>query len=169
MQWNDVSKILAADDTGGQNAATAQPWFPTAGAVAVLDDQAYLLEGQLRLSRSAGAVSHTTGILFAGTAALTSIDYIARCKTGDTLLNAAMNAAGHNAATELVVKAASTSASEQTLIMINGIIRVNVAGTLIPQFKYSAAPGGTPTVKRGSYFIMTAVGVGNRAVRGTWS
>jgi hypothetical protein len=52
--------------------------------------------------------------------------------------------------------------------MVKGTARVNAAGTFIPQFKYSAAPGGAPTVKRGSWFRLQPVG--NRTVvsQGTW-
>lgn len=172
--WDDEEirgpfKVLAADDTGGQNVNTAQPWFPTAGAVAVAADTTYEFEGELHLSRAAGTTSHTTGILFGGTATLTGIAYLALCKEGDA--NDLQDVSGFRAvaATELVVKAASTSATEQVLILIKGIVRINAAGTLIPQFKYSTAPGGAPTVKANSYFLMRKLGAGSVAERGTWS
>lgn len=147
-------KALVADDTGGTNVNTAQPWFPTAGSVA-LAVGTYFFEGLLFLSRSAGTTSHTTGILFGGTATLGVISYRGMAKTGDA--NDLQSWSGFEAvaATSLVVKAASTSATEQTLIRIDGILTVTVAGTLIPQFIYSAAPGGAPTVKTGTYFSIT--------------
>lgn len=162
-------KALTADDTGGANVNTAQPWFPTAGAVSVAALTAYEFEGQLFLSRAAGTTSHTTSVLFGGTATLTSIDYLAQCKEGDANDLQDMSGFWSSAATALVVKAASTSATEQFMVRLKGIIRINAAGTLIPQFQYSAAPGGAPTVKRGSFFVLRPLGLNTIASQGAWA
>jgi hypothetical protein len=162
-------KVLDADDTGGQNAATAQPWFPTSGAVTVEATTTYFFEGRLFTTRAAGTTSHTTGILFGGTATLTNIDYFGRAKTGDTNALAAENGFWANAATSLVVKAASTSATENTLIDVSGTVRINAAGTFIPQFIYSVAPGGAPTIKRGTFFRMWPLGSNTVVSQGTWA
>lgn len=147
-------KALVADDTGGTNVNTAQPWFPTSGAV-TLEAGVYDFEGFLFLSRSAGTTSHTTGVLFGGTATISVISYLAQCKTGDANDLQTISGFAAAAATTLVVKAASTSATEQVLVRVTGTMTISVAGTLIPQFIYSAAPGGAPTVKTGTYFRIT--------------
>jgi hypothetical protein len=165
----ELYKILSADDTGGTNVSTAQPWLPTTGSVAVLADTLYEFEGRLYLSRSAGTTSHTTGILFGGTATLTSIDLLAQAMTGDANANVAMNGVWLTAATIIVVKAASTSATEQVVIQVRGHVRINAAGTFIPQFQYSVAPGGAPTVKRGSFFRLRPLGLGSATEQGTWA
>lgn len=165
----DLFKILSADDTGGLNSTSAQPWFPTAGAVAVAAATTYFFEGVLHLTRSAGTTSHTTSLLFGGTATLTAIDYVARAKTGDTAASAAENSVISQVATAIVVKGASTSATEVIAVEIRGVVRINGAGTFIPQFQYSAAPGGTPTIERGTYFRMFPVGDNTVQTAGTWS
>lgn len=165
----DVFKMLFADDTGGQNAATAQPWFPTAGTVTLPASGTYFFDGLLYLSRAAGAVSHTTGVLFGGTATLTAINYLGMAKEGDANDLQDMSAFWATAATTLVLKAASTSVTEQVIIRVQGIVRINGAGTLIPQFIYSAAPGGAPTVKAGSYFSMRKIPDNAVASRGAWA
>lgn len=164
-----LMKVLSADDAGGQNVATAQPWFPTAGAVAVAADTTYRMSGLLMLTRAAGATSHTTSLLFAGTATLTSIGYKASVKVGDVESNAADNATVARVATATVVKAASTATTETITVGVDGIVRVNAAGTLIPQFIYSAAPGGAPTIKANSYFCLDYLGSGSFTLSGTWS
>jgi hypothetical protein len=68
-----------------------------------------------------------------------------------------------------VVKAASTSATENTIIWVRGHVRINGAGTFIPQFIYSAAPGGTTTVKKESFFLMAPIGTNTAVVQGTWA
>jgi hypothetical protein len=164
-------KVLAADDTGGQNVATAQPWFPTAGGVTVAGATTYAMEGMLRHTRAAGAVSHTTGLLFGGTATLTGIDYYAHTRTGD--VNTAPGAGDvleHiQVATNTLVKAASTSATEDFMTEIGGEVRINAGGTLIPQFIYSAAPGGAPTIKKGSFFRLWPIGDNNVVSVGVWA
>lgn len=164
-----LQKILAADDAGGQNVATAQPWFPTAGGVTVAAATTYLMEGMLYTTRAAGAVSHTTSLLFGGTATLTSIEYIAQVNTGDVETTIADARTVSRVATATAVKAASTSATEAISIHLFGIVRVNAAGTFIPQFIYSAAPGGAPTVKANSYFRLVPVGDNNFTTSGTWA
>lgn len=153
----------------GTDVSTAQPWFPAAGAVTVEANTTYFFRGYLRTTRSAGAVSHTTGLLFAGTATLTSIAYRAMCNTGDVVTNGTLNATSIEVATNTTVKAASTSTTEQIAVYVEGIVRINGAGTFIPQFQYSAAPGGAPTVMVGTYFQMYAIGSGSVTTQGTWA
>jgi microcystin degradation protein MlrC len=64
-------------------------------------------------------------------------------------------------ATNSPVTAANVVATENLRIYVFGNFAVNVGGTLIPQFQYSAAPGGVPTVKRGSFFTLWLIGAGN--------
>jgi len=161
-------KVLAANETGS-DVNTAQDWFPSNGDVSVAANTTYLLEGELRLSRSAGTTSHTTGILFGGTATLTGIKYKALCNTGDTVANIAENGISGEVATVIVLKAASTSATEQISIRVTGVVRINAAGTFIPQFQYSAAPGGAPSVLANSYFKLVPLGSGSFTAQGTWA
>lgn len=166
---NILFKTLQSNDTGGADSSSAQPWFPTAGAVSVAANKTYIFEGYLRLSRSVGTSSHTTSLLFGGTATLTSIAYRAIVNTSDVVTNAAANQTAVEVATATAVKAASTSATEQIAVWIRGIVRVNAAGTLIPQFKYSSAPGGAPTVLANSVFTLYPIGTGSVTSSGTWA
>jgi hypothetical protein len=163
---NILFKMLTAA-ANGSNASTVQPWFPTAGGVAVTASTYYFFQGLLHISRSAGATSHTTSLLFGGTATLTAIDYLAECKEGDTNAIADWDTVFGHAATALQIKAASTSTTEQILAAVRGIVRVNAAGTFIPQFQFSAAPGGTPSIQPGTYFMLFPVGA--NASIGAWS
>lgn len=165
---NILLRVLTADVTGS-DVLTAQQWFPTLGAVTVAAATTYELSGQLLTTRAAGAVSHTTGLLFAGTATLTSIQYVAMVKSGDVETNAAMNATAIRVATNTTVKSASTSATETITIDIEGMVRINAGGTFIPQFIYSAAPGGAPTIKANSFLRLTRYGDNTLASLGTWT
>lgn len=161
-------KILTADEAG-QNVLTAQPWFPTTGGVSVAAATTYIIDGELLLTRAAGTVSHTTGLLFGGTATLTSIQYIAEAPVGDTDALLPHSRVASRVATSTTVKAASVVATEAISIMVKGILRVAAAGTFIPQYIFSAAPGGAPTVKANSYFQLTPVGSNTFASQGVWA
>lgn len=162
---NPITTILAAD-AAGTNVATAQSVFPTGGTFAAQDRTTYLFEALFVITRAAGTTSHTTSLLFGGTATLTAIDYVAEVSnpTGNIL-----SAASHiqaTAATALVITAANIVATENIRAKLRGVVRVNVGGTFIPQFQYSVAPGGAPTIKRGSFLSMRPMGGRDAAVFG---
>ena len=162
-----IEKRLDATQTG-TNGTPAQNWFPTSGAPNVEAGVVYHFDGLINFTRSAGTTSHTTSFLFGGTATLTYVLWRLSCNTGDTLANAAQNHAAGRSASAVVVKAASTSASEEVSMRVEGSVKINAAGTFIPQFQYSAAPGGAPTIQIGSYFYLVKKGSGFNQ-RGTWS
>lgn len=162
-------KALTADDTGGQNVNTAQPWFPTTGGLTLPGSTAWFMEGHLRTSRAAGTTSHTTSLLFGGTATMTNIDWFADAMTGDANALVAVQGFWQTSAAAAVLKAASTSATEQSYFRVRGVVRINAGGTFIPQFQYSVAPGGAPTVLRGSYFRLQQLGLNTVASIGAWA
>lgn len=161
-----IFKVLASDDTGGSAVNTVQPWFPTSGTVTLPGATTYRMTGLLKITH--GATSHSTGLSFGGTATLTSIDYYAQAhrSAADTIIStfSGIHIASVSNAT---VDAAGTQAA--TYIQINGIIRINAAGTLIPQFTFSANPTGTITVKRNTFFQLQAIGDNTVVTSGTWS
>jgi hypothetical protein len=157
-------------DRSGNDVNTAQAVFESGEDALTLEaDTTYEFAAQYWITRAAGTTSHTTSVLFGGDAVLTSIGYLAQVTnpTGNVLesVQQVMGAA----AAALVLTAANTSATENLLIRLNGIIRVGTAGTLIPQFQYSAAPGGAPTVKAGSYFKVRKLGAGDVVAIGPWA
>ena len=165
---------LAAAQTG-QNVNTVQPWLVgapfTAGNITLPAGTLYKFEGELILSRTAGTTSHTTGILFGGTATITSIAYTTDVNTNNTSL-ATLAAATTNrvgVATLNTLTAANTSATEQIQIRVKGTVRINAGGTFIPQFQYSAAPGGAPTIGIGTFFELIPLGANTDVSAGNWA
>ena len=157
-------------DFVGTNVNTAQPFFSTAQDVITLSAlTSYEFEAVISMSRAAGTTSHTIGILFGGTATFTSIGYHAQSTstTGNAL--GAISSIYGVAATSTVVTAASTTATENNHFVLKGIMRINAAGTVIPQFIFSAAPGGVPTIRANSYFKLTPLGSNTVASVGNWA
>jgi hypothetical protein len=48
-------------------------------------------------------------------------------------------------------------------------MRINAGGTVIPQFQFSAAPGGAPTIKAGTFFRCYPIGANTVAAAGPWA
>jgi len=158
----ELYKVLAADATG-QNIITVQPWFPTAGGVTVEAATTYLFDGALMMTN--GATSHSLGMSFGGTATLTGMMYGAMC--GANAVNVAgttQNTVFINTAANTTINGASTIAGK--LVWVRGRVRINAAGTFIPQFTFSVAPGAAPTLHAGSYFRMLKLVADTK---GTWA
>jgi hypothetical protein len=136
-QIGDISLSLSAN-AAYSNVNTAQPWFPS-GPTATLEALAnYEFEGVLMLTN--GVTTHTTAMSFGGTATLVSIGYTAECTSVAVgAVGVAPSVAFAAVATAIVLN--PTSVATGTVIKVRGIVRVNVAGTFIPQFTFSAAPG----------------------------
>lgn len=164
----ELIRTLSAD-ASGQNIATVQPIFPSTGAATLAASTLYRMEGRFTIVRAAGVTSHTTSISFGGTATLTTIAWDADVNTGDVSTTSAVSRTSANVATSTAVKAASTSATEYISILIYGHVRSNAAGTFIPQFTYSAIPGGAPTIKADTFISLKPLGSSAMTAQGTWS
>ncbi len=151
---------LAADQTG-QNVTGAQTWFPGGGATVfnLPANSSWEFEGALYLARSAGTTSHTISVLFGGTATVEGINFEAEStqSTGNALN--AKNAVRADSAAGAIVTNATTVATGNAIIRVRGIVRIGASGgTFIPEFSYSAAPGGAPTIKANSFFLCGLIG-----------
>jgi hypothetical protein len=163
----DTFRVLTGDISLA-DVNTAQALF-TSGAFTAAASTSYAFDALYWITRSAGSTSHTTAVLFGGAATFTSLTYLAQVTnpTGNAL-GATQQIMG-NAATAVTLTAANTSTTENLMISLKGIMRVNGAGTVIPQLQYSAAPGGTPTHKANSYFRMRKLGTDTVALAGSWA
>jgi len=163
--------VCLQSDYVGLNSAAAQKVFnvPANGAITLPGATAYLFEAMYYITRSAGTTSHTTAVSFGGTATLTSITYLAEACTSTTNVLGAVNRIIGTAVGAVVVTGAVATTTEVITIKLTGALRTNAGGTLIPQFQFSAIPGGAPTVLRNSYFRLTPVGTSSVTSVGNWS
>jgi len=146
--------------------STAQSIFAAANdALTVAASTSYRFRA--RLAFNTGATSHTTAFGFGGTATFTSCNYdsIATSSAAGTLSTPQM--ARWAVATASVVTAASTAVT--TDIILEGIIRINGAGTVIPQVTFSAGPTGTCETALDSYFELEPIGSNTVAAIGNWA
>lgn len=145
-------------DFTGTNVNTAQPVFDTAQDVLTLAAAtAYKIDASYYI-RTTGTTSHQLGLLFGGTATFTNIDGVYSSTNAATAVLGAVSAIPFAVATVINVSPATATATHH-YVTIKGIIRVNAAGTIIPQYQWSAAPGVAGVTARGSYFKLEPLGV----------
>lgn len=166
--WACLSANYSLTDT-----ASAQKAFnsSTNGAITLVSSTLYGFEGQYLITNT-GTNAHTWGVLFGGTATITSGSLVVHGRSGTTsaaTLTADSSAYTTDITTVLVSTASSTSSTENVILNISGIVRINSGGTFIPQVKLSATTGGTITMLANSYFRIYPIGPSALAARGNWS
>lgn len=165
----EAMTLLYADRAGSDSSTAQSPFASTEDALTPFAGIAYEFEGLFIFSRAAGSTSHTTGVLFAGTATVNAIGFDAQVSnpTGNVL--SAVSEISAAVATETVLTAANTSTTENVRIRVRGHVHFGAVGTFIPQIKYSAAPGGAPTFKKGSFFKLKPLGLAGMVKLGGWA
>jgi len=141
------------------NGTAAQNVFSPVGfdTITVQAATTYMFDGFYILKT--GATSHFTSMLFAlTTATMTNCTWFSLATAG--------NGAGSQATSQTTTFYDSVSGGQIigqstntfTLIKFEGIMRVNAAGSVVPQITFSAAPGGTNTLEIGSYLKFYPIG-----------
>lgn len=150
------------------NATGVQSVFAAANdALTVAAGTTYLFEAVYFVT-SGTTTTHTTNVAFGGTATLTSIMYHYSSTTVTAAATPTAPVSGIIAtAASTAINATNTLAN--VTIKLSGVVRVNAAGTFIPQVAYSAAPGAAGTVAVNSYFIMWPIGNGTVVAIGPWA
>lgn len=163
--------LLTTDKTGTNDTSAQNVFLDGQSAFTSPGSSAYELDAFYFITRAAGTTSHTTSVLFGGTATISAILYTIESTTTTGAPTAATNSQMlvASAATATVAATTSTSGTENIVIRLKGTITVTGSGTIIPQFQYSVAPGGAPTIKAGSFIKLTPLGPNATTSYGPWS
>jgi hypothetical protein len=170
----DISNYLFRNltaDFGGSNDTEAQAWFSNNANVTLEASSSYRFEGLLLMTRASGGNAHTISFQWAlgGSLFLNQMKGHAICNSGtgsapDIAYSKQLDGNG-----PFVVKPSMSNSTEYVSLRIAGTLRTAAGGTLRPEFFYSAAPGGGPTIKAGTYLELTKIGDNAVESRGTWS
>lgn len=139
----------------GANATGAQSIFGLTNGFTLQASTIYEFEALVALSKTAGTTSHTVSLGFGGTATINNIGYNWTANQMDGSFTGVNNLVSNyfiQTASATVVTAAQTSATRYWFGVLKGTVSVNAAGTFLPQYTLSAAPGGAYTTAIGSYF-----------------
>lgn len=133
----------------------------------------YQFEGLLTMFKTAGTTSHSIAFGFGGTAGINNIHHAGAGSFASTSINDYdLSAIAYSSATNAIytITSAQTTASLILSLLVRGTVSISTAGTFIPQYQLSAAPGGSYTVPAGSFFSIWPLGAagGNISI-GTWS
>jgi hypothetical protein len=161
-----IAAVAGAAVALTNNITTAQNIFAAAGDVLTLAaNTTYRFRARLKFNT--GATSHTTAFGLGGTATFTSIGYTAQSISAAANTLATPQQRDVESAAAAVLTAASTAVT--TSIVIEGILRTNAAGTIIPQVTFSAGPTGTCETAINSFFEVEPIGDDTVAAVGQWA
>jgi hypothetical protein len=166
--------VALASNYTGNDSSSAQKVFnvPADGAVAVLANTTYMIEGLYVIAPAITFNAESLQTLFAlgDGATLTSIRYVADASTG--LANAITSLSRRQVTTAsatTVTSAAPGGEATNFVVQLRGILRTNTAGTLTPQFQFTGSPGSAPVVQANSFFRLVPVGAGSVTTIGAWT
>lgn len=147
---------LNADHTT-TNVNTAQPAFPTANDVfTVAASTAYLVEGEFFMSKAVTNSASLALVWALATATVDNFEYQVITWAGAATTIATPTAVRVTGVASKVINVASTNA--EVCVQFKGILRIGTGGTITPQFAWSAAPGATGLMRRGSWISFTRIG-----------
>lgn len=173
MQAADVDAKLIFVTTTTANAladdTSSQPIFPSGNdALTVEASTTYFFEAVIRVTN--GTTTHTDSFGFGGTATFTSIGYDAiTSKVATGGIAAVFVRRWGDSAAMSTISSGTGGTTAGVTATIHGTIRVANAGTIIPQWAFSSAPGGTNQVEPNSYIQLRKVGADTVASAGAWA
>jgi len=157
----NASDVTMNNDTSAQSPfASANDTFTAAAACS------YFFESLIYLTHGTTATVVEFGL--GGTATYTSVMYESVAYDlndydAPDLLSRAVRTS------ETSTPIFDTAGNASTVLKLSGIIRVNAAGTMIPQIRFATAPGTTVLGKTNSYFRLYPVGSNSVAAVGNWA
>lgn len=187
---NDVPSRLARKDSAGNvfymdekyiialtadytmlNQTAAQKAFnsPANGTITVPSSTSYRFMACYEIANT-GVTSHAWQVAIGGTATFTSAIMWIQGNNNATAPPATGGLFGTTATVGTLVTATPALASADTAhILLDGILRVNAGGTIIPQIGETGPSGTAPVMKANSFFVIHPFGSNTAASLGPWS
>lgn len=135
--------------------------------VSVTADTLYQFEMNVTLIKTTGTTAHTLATAFSGTANLNFIYYQVMQADANGGMNTRLTSlisTAVNTPASTVITGAMSAATQYIAFFIKGTVSIRTAGTFVPQYNLSAAPGAAYTTQPGSYISLTSI----PPTAGTW-
>lgn len=162
---DNIYYVLGSPHTGS-DLDTVQSIFGV--SINLLANTVYEFEASFALKKTGGTVPHSIGLGFAGSIGVNHVLYQV------THTSSALNSM--STPTSIMINTVSnTTVSSNTNvdnhnIFLKGTISVGSAGSFVPQYRLSDAPGAAFDTLAGSYFKMEPIGSSNTNINvGSWS
>lgn len=157
--YRNGTSITLANSTANQNWLDLALTIPQTGT--------YEFEGFFAMGTT-GTTSHIERTAITGTASFTRVYYYVQ-RSIETTGAYAVGAQFIENTSTTSITAAITSA-QNAVYQIKGTFDVTAVGTFIPTIGFSAAPGGTTTIRAGAYLKVHAIGAaGADIIVGSWA
>jgi hypothetical protein len=118
----------------------------------------YEFELMARLQKTAGTTNHALQLLFGGSATLSSLAYHVNVDAAVGTVGSGNGWITTSASTSILTSIASATAN--VTVRARGRLRVSAAGTFVPQYQLTAAPGGAYAVQADSFISLLPLGTG---------
>ena len=155
----------------GSNINTVQSVFGV--GVTLAASTVYAFEYKFALSKTAGTAFHSVGLSFGGTATINNISYGGAGVNSSTALpifSTSPNFIAAITASNFTITISNSTAIKIHHWTLSGTVSIATAGTVIPQYTLSAAPGGAYSTVAGSYFAIWPIGAsGANTSVGPWA
>lgn len=155
----------------GANVNTAQSIFGVSATLSA--STVYAFEGFVMYIKAAGTTGHTVGLGFGGTATVNNAAFggiSSASAASSNPINTNVFCGFTQSLANTAFTTSLTSSGVWHSVRFWGTVSVNAAGTFIPQYTLSAAPGGAYTVQIGSYINIYPVGAsGSNVSVGSWA
>lgn len=153
-------------DLVGSDVTTVQPILGVGVTVEANTLYEYCLAA--RFSKSVGATSHDFTVLFGGTATYDTVN------NRQCFLRHVGGVEAHTHETDMAAGVGPTGVSGAGSFINyteHGVFNAIGAGTVIPRYKLSVAPGGAYSVRKRSFFRLRAIGAatGGTVIMGPWA
>jgi len=154
---SDIQIAALNADFTTNNALGVQSAFPTANDVfTVAANTAYKVRGQYYLSKN---TTNTCTLALAwalGSATVDNFEYMVTTWRGAANGLVAPTCVRVTGVASKVINSTGTDA--EVCVQFEGILRIGTGGTITPQINWSAAPGGTGLMRRGSWVSFERLG-----------
>lgn len=156
----------------GSNVNTLQTLFGV--GIPLKASTVYLIEASFFLTKTAGTNAHTTNLQLVASGGLTANDVMVfqeyATENANPVTDVNIQRTMHTAfGVSRQLSASTTNATNSISATLRGIIDVNVAGTLTPQYILSSAPGGAYTLQPGSFIRLVPLGASGAIINyGGW-
>lgn len=158
-----IQIICPSSATALTSGTAAQNVFSPVGfdTITVQASTTYMFDG-LYIIKTTGGVTHTISMSFAlsGGASITNCSWttLSHAQAAPPVVTAAIVQYMQLFAAVAGGAVNATNTTAFNIVKFQGIMRVNAAGSVVPQITFSAAPGGTNTLEIGSYLSFYPIG-----------
>jgi hypothetical protein len=163
-------------DLVGTNTTTSQKLFGV--GVSLNANTVYSFQLSVGLAKTAGSTSHSLSLGFdGGTATVYNMCaegtfglYQGAPPTSNGLVTSSFFHGIHTSTAQLTYGTTIAGATRTAAVLITGTVSINAAGTFIPQYQLSAAPGGAYSTLAGSYIAIWPIGASGATTSvGAWA